>query len=424
MSNHLSLLVLALSLFGLTSCAQTAGDTLILEHANLVDPSAAKVLLDQTIVIHSGIIVKVGSPAASVRGELLDLHGSWVLPGLIDAHVHVETIADAQRMLSLGITTGRSMLTRGYGDVGLRALYEQGARDIPTILAAGFPVVARPMKFLPSIAGLFLYNPVLNDLRFRERIGPDGARRIVAANAQHHVDWIKVFANERAGIPQTEPAARNLNDEELVAAVEEASRLNLLVASHTYSDDGALAAIRAGVRTIEHGALVTEPTLRLMQERDVCFTPTLAAYYHEMENPHEGSSQALMKERVKMLLAGAHAAIATARKLHVRIIAGTDTDYTEKAPTLIDEIVRLAEAGLSNNEALAAATSVSAACLGIEKKKGAVKAGTDADLVVYQEDPTKNLDVLRRPALVINGGKVIVNSIQFPAKPQIQPDRE
>jgi imidazolonepropionase-like amidohydrolase len=250
--------------------------TLILEHANVVNPLSGQPLHDQTIVLSDGRIQSISPAPATMPPEKIDLKGAWVLPGLIDAHIHPKGIAGVRRMLSLGVTTGRSMFTWNYADVGLRALHARGDADIPTIMAAGYPVVAYPIRFKPDISALFLDNPSLDDLRSPERIGPQGARRIVEANAAHHVDWIKVFANERAGILETEPTERNLNDEELSAAVQEATRLGLPVAAHSFSDDGVSAAVKAGVRCVEHGSLITEPTLELMRDRHVYFTPTLS----------------------------------------------------------------------------------------------------------------------------------------------------
>jgi len=345
-------------------------------------------------------------------GERIDLRGAWVLPGLIDAHVHLESIAAAQRMLSLGITTGRSMFTRGYADIGLRALHGHGDADIPTILAAGYPVLAYPIRFKPDMSAIFLDHPALDDLRSPDRIGPDGARRIVQAIASHHVDWIKVFANERAGVLETDPSTRSLNDEELRAAVEEATRLGLPAAAHAYSDEGVMAAVKAGVRTIEHGSLITEPTLKAMRDRDVCFVPTLYGFAIS-PGPNAPPEERVLIPRLKLLLDSGRRAIAIAKRLGVPIVAGADSGYVGDEPSVIDEIIQLASSGLSNLEAIRSATSLSAECLKILSAKGALKPGLDADLVAYADNPVKDLAVLRQPILVINGGKVFLRKSPF-----------
>lgn len=313
-------------------------------------------------------------------------------------------------MLSHGVTTGRSMFAWNYADVGLRALHERGDADIPTILAAGYPVLACPARFLPDVTAIFLDHPALDDLRKLDRIGPEGARRIVRAIADCHVDWIKVFANERAGILETDPSTRNLNDEELMAAVQEATRLGLPAAAHAYSDEGVSAAVRAGVRSIEHGSLITEPTLKLMRDHGVFLVPTLSPFSLDL-SPNAPPEMQPLQPRMQRMLESGRKAVLTARRLRIPIVAGADTSYEEGEQTVIDEIIELASAGLSNLEAIRSATTTAANCLKISAAKGALKPGMDADLVAYPDNPVKNLAALRQPILVINRGKVFLNKL-------------
>jgi imidazolonepropionase-like amidohydrolase len=385
--------------------------TIILEHANVVNPMNDQPLLDQTVVLSGGKIQSISSdPAATMLGERIDLKGAWLLPGLIDAHIHPLSIAGARRMLSHGVTTGRSMFAWNYADVGLRALHNRGDADIPNILASGYPVLARPVLFDPDITALFLDHPSLDDLRGTGSIGPEGARRIVRANAERHVDWIKVFANERAGIPETEPSTRNLDDEELEAAVQEATRLGLPAAAHAYSDEGVSSAVKAGVRSIEHGSLITEPTLKLMRDRGVFFVPTLSPFRMDL-SPSAPPEVQSIRPRILRMLENGRQAVLTARRLGILVVAGADTGYDEGETTVIDEIVELAAAGLSNLEAIGSATSVAADCLKISTAKGTLNPGMDADLVAYADNPVKDLAALRNPVLIINGGKVFLNKL-------------
>ena len=404
-----------LALLAIKAAAQGPGPSLVLEHANVFVGSGSPWLHDMTVVVRAGRIESVQNSAQKTQYPLLtrriDLHGAWLLPGLIDAHVHVSDIPGVHRMLALGITTGRSMLTTGYEDVGLKALYDRGDKDVPDILAAGFPVVARPMQIKPGLSSLFLDNPDLDDIRFRDRVGIDGAGRIVLDNAKRHVDWIKVFANGRAGVLSSEPTERDLNDAELTAAVQQATALGLPVAAHAYSDGGVSAAIHAGARTIEHGSLITEPTIRLMKDKGVCFVPTLSGFYSiPSATANSSADEKAMSTRGKMMIQHALEAIEIAHRLGVSIVAGTDTTYDADEPTVIDEIKHLADSGLSTVEAIDSATAVSASCLGIDKHKGAIRAGLDADIVVYGNEPTMDLHVLEKPILVITRGSVYLDN--------------
>jgi imidazolonepropionase-like amidohydrolase len=222
----------------------------------------------------------------------------------------------------------------------------------------------------------------------------------------------KVFANGRAGVPNSDPMSRDLNDDELIAAVQEATAHGIPAAAHAFTDDAVSAAVKAGVRTIEHGSLITSPTLELMRTRGVCFTPTLSPLYIVAKvNPDASAEEKALASRAQMMLDHAHKAVAIARRLGVTIIAGADTDYDSGSHTVIDEIVHLAEAGFSPSEALDAATVHSAACLKIDKQKGSIQPGFDADLVVYASDPTADLQVLRSPLMVVTRGHVFVDKL-------------
>ena len=149
-----------------------------------------------------------------------------------------------------------------------------------------------------------------------------------------------------------------------------------------------------------------------MKDKGVCFVPTLSAFYSiPPANANSSTDEKAMSARGKMMVQHALDAIAIAHRLGVKIAAGADTTYDAGEPTVIDEIKHLADSGLSTVEAIESATAVSAACLGIEKHKGAIRSGLDADIVVYSNDPTMDLHVLERPILVITRGSVYVDNL-------------
>lgn len=405
----------ALLTFTCISVAQNS-PVIVFEHANVIDGVSAEPLRDVMVIVRDGKIESVGAKEQNLpsSAEHFDVSNRWMLPGLIDAHVHPFTLEGAQNMLKAGVTTGRSMLTPHYIDVGLRELHRKGDTDIPEILAAGYPIVPIPTQFQPDMTGMFLDTPQLDDLRKDSDIGVAGVRRLVRANLDHHVDVIKVFATDRAGIPTTDPRKRLLSDEELAAAVDEAHKAGVPVAAHAHGDEGAAAAVRAGVNTIEHGTYLSDSTLKLMQERNVCFTPTLAASAMDVNPSSESPEAVAMAIRSRAMLPRARETARHAHQMGVRVIAGADSGYTPDDPHRItDEMSELVGIGMSPMEAIQAATSKSAECLGISRRTGAIRPGLEADLIVLDRNPLEDINSVRDVLLVVNDGRVVVNHLKF-----------
>jgi len=415
MKRQSMLVVCALLTFTSVLGAQTA-PVIVFEHANVIDGVSAEPLRDVMVIVRDGKIESVGAHQQNLpaSAEHFDLSNRWMLPGLIDAHVHPFTLQGAQNMLRAGVTTGRSMLTPHYIDVGLRELHRRGDTDIPEILAAGYPIVPVPTQFHPDMTGMFLDTPQLDDLRKDSDIGVEGVRRLVRANLDHPVDVIKVFATDPAGVPTSDPRRRMLSDDELAAAVDEAHKAGVPVAAHAHGDGGAAAAVRAGVNTIEHGTYLSDSTLKLMRERNVCFTPTLAASAMDV-NPTSDSPEAVaMAIRSRAMLPRAREAARHAYQMGIKVIAGADSGYTPDDPHRIsDEMFELVGIGMSPMEAIQAATSISAECLGISKRTGSIRPGLEADLIVLDHNPLEDINSVRDVLLVVNDGKVAVNHLKL-----------
>jgi imidazolonepropionase-like amidohydrolase len=126
-------------------------------------------------------------------------------------------------------------------------------------------------------------------------LGVEGVRRLVRADLSRHVDVIKVFATDRAGLLTSDPRKRLLSDAELAAAVEEAHKAGVPVAAHAHGDGGAAAAVRAGVNTIEHGTYLSGNTLSLMWDKSVCYTPAISASSVEANGAAEDPLEVTVK---------------------------------------------------------------------------------------------------------------------------------
>ena len=392
--------------------AQTA-PVLVFEHANLIDAVASAPARDVTVIVKDGKIASVSHTPPSIPpgAQRFDLTGRWLLPGLIDAHVHPEGIEGARSMLATGVTTARSMFTWHYADVGLRELHRRGDMDLPEVLAAGYPLVPDFSGWRSDLSSLFLDVPELDDLRGDAGIGPEGVRRIVRANLDHRVDLIKVFATDRGGVPSSDPRRRMLSDEELAAAVAEARKAGVPVAAHAHGDEGAAAAVRAGVSTIEHGTYLSDATLSLMKQQNACLVPTLSAIALEV-NPGAGATAeaVALAIRSRAMLSRARDVVKRARQFGVKVIAGADSGYTPDDPHRVtDEMAELVIAGMSPMEAIQAATARSAECLGIATRTGAIREGLEADMVVLDRNPLDDINAVREVLFVINDGRVAID---------------
>ncbi len=167
-------------------------------------------------------------------------------------------------------------------DVRIREAHRQGGEDLPDVVAAGYQI-------RPDMAAAFFEDfPALADLRTRVS-GTDNVRRVVRAIVSRGVDHIKFLATERSG---DDPRKRTFSDEEIEALVDEARKAGLRVAAHAHGDEGAVAAVKAGVHSIEHGTFISDQTLASMKQRGTYYVPTFARQLPRPEDTDSGGAQA------------------------------------------------------------------------------------------------------------------------------------
>jgi len=383
-----------------------AGERIALVNANVVNVATGTVQDGQTLVLAGGRIQSIGTAAPPAGVKVVNVANRWVLPGLIDAHVHIASLTEMRAALQSGVTTARSAGVSSYADVGLRELVKKGYVAGPEILAAGYHVRTFPAP------ELFLTDPDLGDL-LGGVTTVDAIRRVVRANLSHDAEWIKVTATERAGTPDTDPRKQMFSQSELEVIVGEAALKSVPVMAHAHGAEGALAAVKAGVRSIEHGTFMTDDTLALMAKMGTFFVPT-ADIVNDLAEPGGDYDNPALERRGQLMLPILKHAIQRAKALNVKIGAGSDTSYSARSiTTLAREIVMLADSGLTPLDALQAATTRNAELLRMEKEVGQVAQGFQADLLVVAGNPLQDVRTVLDPLLVVSNGKVAVDRLTF-----------
>ena len=360
-------------------------------------------------------IVAVGPAVARDGAETVEFPGATLLPGLMDLHSHlflhpynetdwddqvlkeaeayrtIRAVRHAEATLRAGFTTLRDLGTEGagYADVALKRAIAEGLIAGPRLFVATRAIVATG-SYGPARAS---YRP---DCCFpqgaEEANGIDEVVRAVRHQASHGADWIKLYADYRAGPGGSTVAT--FSQDELKAAVDAAHSLGRPVSSHATCDEGMRRSIHAGVDTIEHGYGGARATFALMAKKNIAYLPTLSAAEAIGEvrggDAHERMSEAM-------------AAFAHARAEGVVIGCGSDVGVFAHGDNL-RELVWMVRLGLSANEALLAATSVNAVILGKQNDLGEIREGFLADLVAVDGDPGADIAALKNVRLVMKGG--------------------
>jgi imidazolonepropionase-like amidohydrolase len=425
-----SLLVFVLLVSCISFCrAQTApaAKTVVIHAGRLLDVKTGKTLTNQTIVIQGGKVASVGSVGSDAQvpagAEVVDLPNATVLPGLIDAHVHLtmatnfgysrlgisvprEALTGARNArvtLDAGFTTVRNVGASGFSDVALRDAINAGDVPGPRMLVSG-PALSITGGHADNNLLPFEYHATSDGVAD----GVDGVRHMVRQDIKYGADLIKFMASGGVLSHGDNPQASQYTQEEMKAIVEEAHRLGRKVAAHAHGAQAIRWASDAGVDSIEHGSYIDDAAIAAMKKNGTYLVPTLYLMDWFFDNAEKIGTPAELIAKGHEVMPAARKNVARAFAAGVKVGFGTDAAVYPHGLNA-HEFAVMVKLGLTPLQAIQAATISDADLLGWSDKVGTIESGKWADIVAVDGDPLADVTTLERVKFVMKGGEVVKN---------------
>ena len=381
---------------------------------------------DADVVFEDGRIVEVSTGLDA--DEAIDVGGRTLLPGLFDTHIHVamryedfdesrtmnepftmsfyRVAENLRRTLALGITTVRDA---SGADAGLRMAVEEGTLVGPRMqvsLTMLSMTGGHNDPWLPS-GGASPWGVAYPGMPSGVCDGVDGVTRKVREVIRAGADVVKIASSGGFFSPTDDPKEPNFSQEEVDAIVRTAADLGTWVMSHAHGAEGIKRAVRAGVRSIDHGTYLDEEGAAMMVERGTWLVPTLTAGDTTEELANDPHLPALMREKLQGLGRPEFDAFRLAADAGVKVAMGTDCPVAPHG-TNLNELRHMAEHGFTPTQTLVAATSSAAELMGLQDELGTIAPGKRADLVVVDGDPFDFTDLDDRIRQVWKDGTRVV----------------
>lgn len=420
----------ALSLACSPLSAQPVEQVTVIHAGQLLDKPGQAPRGPSTVIIRNGRVVEVtnGYQPGPTGATLIDLKGKFVLPGLIDSHVHLESDAggnagfiesvtdsparaayraagNAKKTLMAGFTTVRNLGDSSGATLALRDAVAAGELPGPRIIDAGKSISTTSGHMDATLS----LSEELHDSVGQENLcdGVESCRQAVRKQIRRGVDVIKIATtggvNSRIGAG----LGRQLFDDEVKALVDTAHLYGKKMAVHAHGEDGINAALAAGADSIEHGTMLDDASIKLFKSSGAYYVPTLSTVngYIERLAKDPGAYPPAVLEKVKWRIEVTGKSLAKAYPAGVKIAFGTDAGVSKHGKNA-DEFELMVKHGMPASAAIQAATMNAATLLGLDKEVGSLEPGKAADLIAVTGDPTADVTVLKSVHFVMKDGRV------------------
>ncbi len=404
----------------------------VLENASLLDAAAGAVVGQRHVVVEDGRIAEVAETAPKLAdARRIDLRGRTLMPGLIDAHVHVTActanFTELQRMSPFYVSAQAARIMGGMLDRGFTSVRDVGGADFGLARAASEGLIRAPRLFFGGKAlsptgghgdtrpaGVDRYDDAYNQPGLgRIADGVPELRRWAREEVRRGANHLKIMGNGGISSPTDRISSDQYSREEIAAVVEEAEMANLYVVVHAYTARSIIRAVELGVRSVEHGNLADETALALIRDRNAFLVPTLAIYRALKDEGVEAGLPAELAAKIDDVLDAGLGAVEMAHRMGVQMAYGTDLlgvmhRLQSSEFALRAEVVPAADL-------VRAATVNGARLLCREHELGQIAPGFLADMIAVDGNPLDDIRLLARPeqtlGMVMRNGEVVLSRL-------------
>jgi len=398
-------------------------DKLMIKNATLIDGRGGEPLKNAALVIDGAKIEHVGLETEITPlfrdAQVIDAGGGTILPGLINAHVHLTTDgpADIGAQIagdSIPVATLRAARNARIAlEAGITTVRDCGAKDGVVIeLAKAVGEGITPGPRIVACGRVVCMTGGHGHFMGREADGPDGVRQAARAEIKEGAQFLKIMATGGVLTKGVHPDQAQLTVDELRAGIEAAHEAGKRTATHAIGNKGIKNALKAGIDSVEHGFYIDDEIIELFLRTGAFHVPTLIAVDQIVNS---GTAAGIPEWAVKKAVeeSGHHMdSFHKSVKHGVRIAAGTDAGTPFNFHDMLAwEIEMMAREGLTPMQAIICATRNGSEVVGMADQIGTLEAAKFADLIVVGGDPLADLTLLRKPSLVVKGGEIFVNRL-------------